>query len=80
MAINTYVLPCLLTDLPRVSLKFGSTLDPANIKENDDVYFECEIEAKPRVHKIEWKFEVTYAAMHKKNFLSPANTLPFEYY
>ena len=58
MAINTYVLPCLLTDLPRVSLKFGSTLDPANIKENDDVYFECEIEAKPRVHKIEWKFEV----------------------
>ena len=58
MSINSYALTCLLTDLPRVSLKFGSTLDPANIKENDDVYFECEIEAKPRVHKIEWKFEV----------------------
>ena len=56
-------MPCLLTDLPRVSLKFGSTLDPANIKENDDVYFECEIEAKPRVHKIEWKFEVRQAPL-----------------
>ena len=41
-----------------MSLKFGSTLDPTNIKENDDVYFECGIKAKPWVYKIEWKFEV----------------------
>ncbi len=48
----------LLSDLPRVRLAFGSTLQPSNMKENDDVYFECEIRAKPWVYKIEWKFEV----------------------
>lgn len=42
--------------LPRVSLRFGSTLKPQNIKEGDDVYFECLVQAKPNVYKIEWKF------------------------
>ena len=51
--------PPPFSDLPRASLKFGSTLDPSNIKEKDDVYFECEIKAKPWVYKIEWKFEVS---------------------
>ena len=46
-------------DLPRVSLKLGKTLNADNIKEGDDVYFECTIKAKPRVYKIEWKFNVS---------------------
>ena len=33
-------------DLPRVKLGLGSTLDPDSIKEGDDVYFECSINAK----------------------------------
>ena len=37
----------------------GSTLDPDGIKEGDDVYFECSIDAKPRVYKIVWKFNVS---------------------
>ena len=44
-----------LTDLPRVKLSLGSTLDPDGIKEGDDVYFECSIDAKPSVYKIVWK-------------------------
>ena len=49
-----------ISDLPRVKLNLGSTLDPDNIKEGDDVYFECSINAKPRVYKIVWKFNVSY--------------------
>ena len=49
-----------VSDLPRVKLNLGSTLDPDNIKEGDDVYFECSINAKPRVYKIVWKFNVSY--------------------
>ena len=48
-----------LTDLPRVKLSLGSTLDPDGIKEGDDVYFECSIDAKPSVYKIVWKFNVS---------------------
>lgn len=52
---------CLLItlDLPRVQLRLGSTLDPDNIKEGDDVYFECSINAKPSIYKIVWKFNVS---------------------
>ena len=49
----------LLLDLPRVSLKLGPTLKADNIKEGDDVYFECSIKAKPKAYKIEWKFNVS---------------------
>ena len=34
-------------------------MDPDGIKEGDDVYFECSIDAKPRVYKIVWKFNVS---------------------
>lgn len=46
-------------DLPRVSLKLGKTLNADNIKEGDDVYFECSVKAKPKAYKIEWKFNVS---------------------
>ena len=49
-----------LADLPRVKLGLGSTLDPDSIKEGDDVYFECSIDAKPSVYKIVWKFNVSW--------------------
>ena len=48
-----------LADLPRVSLKLGKTLNADNIKEGDDVYFECSVKAKPKAYKIEWKFNVS---------------------
>ncbi|CAH2094650.1 unnamed protein product [Euphydryas editha] len=39
---------------PLVTLTLGSTLNPHDIKEGDDVYFECNVRANPREHKISW--------------------------
>nr|XP_045595232.1 nephrin-like [Procambarus clarkii] len=39
---------------PRLSLAAGQNLDMEDIKEGDDVYFECGIEANPRVYKVQW--------------------------
>ncbi|KAL0869215.1 hypothetical protein ABMA27_007492 [Loxostege sticticalis] len=39
---------------PVVSLSLGSTLNPHDIKEGDDVYFECSVRANPREHRISW--------------------------
>ncbi|XP_037799658.1 nephrin-like, partial [Penaeus monodon] len=41
--------------LPTASASFGSSLDATNIKEGDDVYFECAIEANPRVSLVSWR-------------------------
>ncbi|XP_065222617.1 hemicentin-1-like isoform X2 [Planococcus citri] len=39
---------------PIVSLHFGNSLNPKNIKENDDVYFECKVRSNPGQHRITW--------------------------
>ncbi|XP_047355257.1 nephrin-like isoform X1 [Vespa velutina] len=39
---------------PIVSLNLGSTLSPEDIKEGDDVYFECHIRANPSWSKLTW--------------------------
>ncbi|XP_063586991.1 nephrin-like [Penaeus indicus] len=39
---------------PRLSLLAGQNLDMDDIKEGDDVYFECNIVANPKVHKVQW--------------------------
>ncbi|XP_046395377.1 hemicentin-2-like [Ischnura elegans] len=42
---------------PQVSLMLGSSLRPDDIKEGDDVYFECHVKANPREYKITWMHE-----------------------
>ncbi|XP_023711739.1 nephrin isoform X2 [Cryptotermes secundus] len=39
---------------PIVSLMLGSTLNPDDIKEGDDVYFECHVKANPAWRKLSW--------------------------
>ncbi|XP_050669557.1 hemicentin-2-like [Leptidea sinapis] len=39
---------------PLVILTLGSTLNPHDIKEGDDVYFECNVRANPKEHRISW--------------------------
>ncbi|VVC88197.1 unnamed protein product [Leptidea sinapis] len=39
---------------PVVSMTLGSTLNANDIKEGDDVYFECNIRANPKEHRITW--------------------------
>lgn len=49
-----------LTDPPQVVLSLGSTLNPTDIKEGDDVYFECHIKANPKEHRITWSHDVSW--------------------
>ncbi|CAD7090616.1 unnamed protein product, partial [Hermetia illucens] len=42
---------------PQVTLSLGSTLKPDDIKEGDDVYFECHIKANPKEHRIIWSHD-----------------------
>ncbi|XP_014205772.1 nephrin-like [Copidosoma floridanum] len=39
---------------PLVSLKMGPSLNPDDIKEGDDVYFECDVRANPKIYKLSW--------------------------
>ncbi|CAH0596489.1 unnamed protein product [Chrysodeixis includens] len=39
---------------PVLTMALGSTLNPNDIKEGDDVYFECNIKANPKEHRISW--------------------------
>ncbi|XP_042205382.1 nephrin-like [Homarus americanus] len=56
-------LPAILEDsynltvnyIPKATCSFGSSLNSGNIKEGDDVYFECTIEANPRVTHVSWR-------------------------
>lgn len=38
----------------------GTGLDPNNIKEGDDVYFECLVQANPKIHKLTWFHKVSF--------------------
>lgn len=43
--------------LPRVRLSLGEKLNEAQIREGNDVYFECSARARPQVSEIRWWFE-----------------------
>nr|XP_045591679.1 synaptogenesis protein syg-2-like [Procambarus clarkii] len=45
--------------VPVALLQPGRSVNLSNIEEGDDVYFECSIEANPRVFKINWLHEVS---------------------
>jgi hypothetical protein len=42
-----------------VSLQLGNKLNPDDIKEGDDVYFECHIRSNPPENKIAWMHNVS---------------------
>lgn len=58
MYYDTFLLP--QTDAPEVTLRLGSNLDENEIKEGDDVYFECNIKANPQEHKVTWMRNVSW--------------------
>jgi hypothetical protein len=49
----------LITDPPIVTLRLGSTLSSDDIKESDDIYFECDIKANPPWRKLSWLHDVS---------------------
>jgi hypothetical protein len=44
--------------VPVVRLALGSSLNPEDIEEGDDVYFECKVNANPIAYKVVWKYNV----------------------
>ena len=49
------------TARPDVQLSLGSNLLASNIKEGDDVYFDCRASALPPVTRLEWFHNVSYS-------------------
>ncbi|XP_037924795.1 synaptogenesis protein syg-2 isoform X2 [Hermetia illucens] len=41
--------------IPTIQLDLGSNLNPEDIEEGDDVYFECKVNANPAAYKVIWK-------------------------
>lgn len=48
-----------LSDPPLVNIQLGSTLSSDDIKEGDDLYLECHIQANPRIKKLSWLHNVS---------------------
>nr|XP_040583876.1 nephrin-like [Lepeophtheirus salmonis] len=42
--------------VPQSILSLGRNLNGSNIKEGDDVYFECNVRSNPKPYKISWRF------------------------
>ena len=49
----------LIPDPPEVAIELGSKLNAVDIREGDDVYFECTIDAFPEAERIAWKKDVS---------------------
>ena len=43
-----------------MSVELGSKLNAVDIREGDDVYFECSIDAFPSADRISWKKDVSF--------------------
>ncbi|CAB4060984.1 unnamed protein product [Lepeophtheirus salmonis] len=41
--------------VPIAIVSFGPSLDPDNIREGDDVYFECHVKTNPKFYNITWR-------------------------
>ncbi|KAF7991967.1 hypothetical protein HCN44_010768 [Aphidius gifuensis] len=41
--------------VPTIRLELGSKMNPDDIEEGDDVYFECKVRANPDAYKVVWK-------------------------
>lgn len=67
----------IFTDMPVVTLKMGSSLNPDDIKEGDDVYFECDIRSNPKPYKMAWFHDVSYPNEEQCSFLSNAQNDTF---
>ncbi|XP_043204605.1 nephrin-like [Amphibalanus amphitrite] len=39
---------------PQVNLRLGNALDPNKIQEGADAYFDCEIQANPKIYSVKW--------------------------
>ena len=50
---------CCFADPPQVLLQIGRTLVASDIKEGNDVYFDCQVQANPPITELTWYHEVS---------------------
>ncbi|XP_028522320.2 synaptogenesis protein syg-2 isoform X3 [Apis cerana] len=53
--------------VPILHLKLGSNMNPDDIEEGDDVYFECKVHANPNAYKVIWKHNGNVIQNNAKN-------------
>ncbi|XP_014470591.1 PREDICTED: hemicentin-1-like isoform X2 [Dinoponera quadriceps] len=53
--------------VPILKLHLGSNMNPDDIEEGDDVYFECEVRANPGAYKVVWKHNGNVIQNNAKN-------------
>lgn len=56
---NTTLSFIFVSVVPTLLLDLGSNLNPEDIEEGDDVYFECKVHANPAAYKVIWKHNVS---------------------
>lgn len=64
--------------MPVVTLKMGSSLNPDDIKEADDVYFECHIRSNPKPYKMSWYHNVSFIEIKKERIIIKVNLKLFK--
>ncbi|XP_071533060.1 protein turtle homolog B-like isoform X3 [Panulirus ornatus] len=52
---------------PSAEAVLGASLNPNNIREGDDVYFECRVQANPRAYKVVWKHNGVVVRQEREN-------------
>ena len=58
----------LFADVPETKLVLGKSLNPDNIRESSDVYYDCLVDANPPIYKVEWRHNVsTTKRFNKEN-------------
>ena len=57
-----------ISDKPKVDISFGRNINSRQIKEGDDVYFECRISAYPQAKKVIWTKNVSIFYTLKKSY------------
>lgn len=45
--------------MPVATMHLGAKMNPNDIEEGDDVYFECDVDANPPAYKVVWEHNVS---------------------
>ncbi|XP_011151736.1 synaptogenesis protein syg-2 isoform X2 [Harpegnathos saltator] len=53
--------------VPILTLQLGTNMNPDDIEEGDDVYFECKVQANPDAYKVVWKHNGNVIQNNAKN-------------
>lgn len=58
---NIYSFCFYFSVVPILHLELGSNMNPDDIEEGDDVYFECKVHANPGAYKVIWRHNVNFS-------------------